>query len=501
MKKPPRTADRLRRERGIVLVLTLMGLLLLAGLVMWVMNLGQQVNNRIVAQGAADTAVQGGAGWIARQMNTVAGNNVDMARYVAVINVLDSFPQAAEYAYKETTTLGEALTNQMSNGGVQGAPARLSAVANDYFEQLMAGIEDDINDLEPVVDLFEQFDVSEVTFYSQDGHLWRALVAMDETNQAVMENLGRMAQVSAVAGGEENLRDQQDSGVFLLPLEAAVPHIRGTFNDLERPVRYGLPPFQTDAETLDGDQDDDDDPPGGSTTIGVVISGGTNEPQDEWINNRGPWDVIFGWRDYVSEVTNPGTYVPGTRRTAGGGRPSNPLSRREGDNGGRTVGRETEIVAYRTYGPQSYLLRRINEYAHNNLTNTRLTMWLNALAHNKLNFVWPRSKQKRIWEPDWVIDYEEATAIAEAGDPKIRETAFFVAEIKSKYPIGDGNFLREGSYTLAFDEGQINPRIQIVRGWQDPERWGVTRLNDYVWRDDWETTVYWDAAIGIEPEY
>ena len=77
------------RQRGVVTVITLLAMLLLVGLVFYVINLGRQVNTRVVTQNAADSAAMGGAGWVARSLNVVAMNNVEMARLIAVTNVLE----------------------------------------------------------------------------------------------------------------------------------------------------------------------------------------------------------------------------------------------------------------------------------------------------------------------------------------------------------------------------------------------------------------------------
>jgi hypothetical protein len=120
----------------------------------------------------------------------------------------------------------------------------------------------------------------------------------------------------------------------------------------------------------------------------------------------------------------------------------------------------------------------------------------------KLNHLFPGGSVHELYDPDWRIDYEEAKSIADVGDPPIRETAFFIVEIKSKYPRGDPNFLAPGTWSLAFDEANdfTNPRVAYVRGWVDPEEWGITRLNPYVWRDEWTYQVSSDPAIGIVPQ-
>ena len=54
----PRNNIPARRQRGVILVITMLSLLLLAGLVLWVLNLGQQVNHRVSTQNAADATAR-----------------------------------------------------------------------------------------------------------------------------------------------------------------------------------------------------------------------------------------------------------------------------------------------------------------------------------------------------------------------------------------------------------------------------------------------------------
>jgi hypothetical protein len=116
-------AQQRRRRKGAVLVVTLVALALLVGLVFFVFNLGDQVNNRLVLQNAADSAAVSGGTWMARSMNVLAMNNTGQAKMIALAMVLDAVPLAAELAFveldldrQEGQTLGEALGSQLSRG-------------------------------------------------------------------------------------------------------------------------------------------------------------------------------------------------------------------------------------------------------------------------------------------------------------------------------------------------------------------------------------------------
>ncbi len=518
------------RERGVVLVLTILASLLLSGIVMFVLNLGDQVNKRIEAQHTADSSAQAGAGWTARTLNTVAANNMDMARYIAMINILDAMPQAVEYTTVEMTKFKESMELTAPYDTVDTEDSKLNEKATGFFGDLYGIIVSELNDLEPVNQHFQSFDVAEMTLYSRNGSIWQALVALDELNQALMENIPTTTQAAAVSGGEANqgLGDGENRGVVMFPLEPEVPYQRGRFDDFELPVRRGLPPFTMvnplnpralqDESSLFNDtdfsvfQDDDDEPE--DLPINTVppraIRITNNIPDTEWEKVRGPWDAVLGWRRIVSmpDPNAPARWVPGSpgsRGGVGGGSGRPPLSRGEGNNGssGRWVGGGSIPIGYSTYGPYQWMLERIGNYT-NRYRFSRLMSRLSSISRIKLNYAWPRERPRAIYEPVWEIDYETARGIAEAGDPRIRETAFFVVEIKSKYKKGEGGFMSPGSYSLAFEDGQQNPRIAIQGGWVDPERWESETIQRMgagpIWRGEWEYTVEWDNSIGISRE-
>ncbi|MDP7288777.1 MAG: pilus assembly protein TadG-related protein, partial [Phycisphaerae bacterium] len=88
---------------GAVLVMTLLGLTLLVSLVIYVYNVGDQVNKRLSLQNASDSAAVSGAGWMARSANTTAMNNVAISRLLGILPTMDSFPLASEMALSEVS--------------------------------------------------------------------------------------------------------------------------------------------------------------------------------------------------------------------------------------------------------------------------------------------------------------------------------------------------------------------------------------------------------------
>lgn len=505
------------RRRGVVMVMAILSLLLLSALVFYVLNLGQQVNQRVIGQNAADASAKAGAAWIARSLNTIASNNVGIARYLAAVGVMDSLPQSVQYANKETKKLRDALGNHIGRG-VGTFPQALEQLIIGYYQDLYARLQENITQMDPVEDFFAAIDVSEATYFSKKGGLWRGIYAMDEMNLALKENLGAMAQAAAVSGGQANISDSSDSDSMMLPIEPAIPMVRGAFDDFKRPIMLGRLPDAGDLKA--------DDP-----MIG-----------------RGPFDAVFGWRIVVNErlpdpgggedIGDSGDSPGGLTRGAGGGR------------GGPSVPKY-----YFPYGTYSWLLNIVRNYQNRGndifdggLQNTRLDQYLRYISWQKMVTLFPDAEelavtrvsdeagnlrlvvpegydiagdpQKRLiinhdaypkWDPDWRIDYEEAKSIAEQdrftprAQDQIKETAVFIVEIKSRYARTDSRFLTPGSWTLAFpeDSSSPSPRVEYHRGWTDPATaWGnVTKLNGNIWRKDWQYTRYSDPSIGITTQY
>ena len=105
-----------RSRRGIVMVLTLLSMILLVGMVIFVINIGRQTSRRTSLQNAADASVIAGSGWVARSLNTVAMNNVNMTRTLAMINVVDAMPDSTMFTITEHTSELEAVQSTLSRG-------------------------------------------------------------------------------------------------------------------------------------------------------------------------------------------------------------------------------------------------------------------------------------------------------------------------------------------------------------------------------------------------
>ncbi len=353
-------------RRGVVIAITLMGLFLLCGLVLFVMNLGQQANGRLVAQNAADATAAAGAGWVARTLNTVAMNNVGMAQLITSVNVLDAMPEAVDYSLIDQTAMQQAVRDQL------GRAIRESWV-RDELNNVASELDQEVAWLQPVDEVLKipggSYDIRDLTYYEGPGgrgKLWQAMEAMDLYNQTAMANLGLNAQLNAVRGGLADLSGatgetiRSGNTAFLVPVLPTVPYQRGKFDDFYQPVAKGLLP-----PTVDDKKD-----------------------------NRGPYDAVFGWRDWIySGSTGGGTSVTG-----------------QGDSGTQAHGKSSwsgnwppgnassrHIIAYAPYGPFRYTMDQVSGFTQSHLRYSRFDQHVDKLAVTKLGYLWP---QEAVYPPD-----------------------------------------------------------------------------------------------------
>jgi hypothetical protein len=470
--KMRRVKPRDNGNRGIVLVLTLFAVILLAGMVMFVINIGRQTARKTSLQNAADASAIAGSGWVARSLNTVAMNNVNMTRTLAMINVVDAMPDATMFTITEHTSELEAVQSTLGRG-VQDSWVR------DQLIDVSDEIRVELDTLVPMDAFFQSDDLTKYTFYEGPGgrgQFWTAMEGMDALSQVTMEKVGELAQINAVEGARVNLeREQGESGEFMAPLLPMIPWQRGEFDDFQFPLLNGLLPEDLDDKEF----------------------------------NRGPWDTIFGWRRLIGGQT-PGYWVStggGKPRTGGGGgKGSVPIGRGAGGGGGGGGSRrfvktgDREPDKYAVYGWHRWMLDRVGHFASDHIPRSRFMSWENRLTNYKVGYLFPGTAPRFVINPEFITDYDEAVQIAEDDRSRIKETWFVAVEVKSKYPRTHGSFLTPGTYSFFVDNNRDDrntPRRVIVNGWMDAGTWGVEQIGDWQWRDEFEYELFWDPSIGI----
>lgn len=486
--------NRLTARPGVVLVITLLAVILLAGVVFWVINAGRQVNARVVTQHAADSAAISGAGWMARAFNTVAMNNVAVSRYLALINTLDSIPLTSGAALHEQSFLAGALQDRYQ--GISTGSAALNQRAMEEFSLLLEELNEEVQTLSGVSQYYQGYDVEEMTHYDGPagrGRIWRTMHALDQMSQATMENLIPLAKVQGRNAGEANL--PANGHALIVTATDATLWTRGSFNDFERPVRQGLLP----------------------------------ENVDDTVVNRGPYDTIFGWRG-TSRVPDPnypgipgysiisGINTSGSSQPFGGGPGA---SWQPGTPGG------TIATSYYTYGTHVWTLRRVLDWANSSarpsLYRSRFGSWLTQISNTKISYIWPGISGSRYFaQPVWDPNYPEDLIPDPAVQLAFSETAFFRLDIKSRHPRTHSGFMVEnGSWAYEVDRPAGNRSVAVILrqgGWwlpnthapgspptrtRYPHQLTVTgeatiqQVGEMAWLYEFPYTVVHDPEIGI----
>ncbi|MFG0247742.1 MAG: TadE/TadG family type IV pilus assembly protein, partial [Phycisphaeraceae bacterium JB051] len=210
----PSGSQRHRRQRGVVLVIMLLAIVLIASLLYYVINLGKHVNNRIVAQHSADAAANAQGTWIARQFNTVAMNNVTITRYLAAIPVMDCQPLIAEAQYNEYRRLLDGLQETYNpntgRNSISSNNTLLDAVLTAELVRLHTEMMSEQQQLYDVYNQFLQYDITQDTRYP--GNIWDAMHNLNEISLACLDGIATMPGLHAADVGRANMEADNSSG-------------------------------------------------------------------------------------------------------------------------------------------------------------------------------------------------------------------------------------------------------------------------------------------------
>ncbi len=496
------------RRRGQVLILTIIAITLLAGLVFYAYNVGDQVNRRLELQGAADSAAITGATWMARNMNVVAMNNVGTAKMLSLVPILDTQPLASKMAYEEVKAWEEALAGIGRQGRIDPhITSRTETYLREGVENLRGRMETQRDILEPYqAALNADFDMETITHWARQGtpgapphgQLWRAAMTMEEFSRAAVQTCGVLAQERASRMGRRN----GATASFIVPVAPEMPARMGHYNDFQ-PTIEGICEVR-------------------SETASMEWSGGNGGaiPDHAYPHRLGPWARLHRWRDYFRTFIQTGReFIPGTPgagRTRGSHGNVNVNARRVGrsarsrnDRGRpdhyRAIGYH-ELVGYRTYGPYEWAKRYLHHWARGThqdpgrLRDTYYYEYVSRIADIKRGYMFPpdggageATMTKEIHYPVWVPSYPAAKAIGDNPDNDVAYTMCYLVEIASKFPEGSGSFMTPGTFRTNGDY----PIAMWMNGWQDPNDWNLPMVSNYVWKDAYVYETTQDSELGI----
>jgi len=457
---------------GAIMVIALLSLVLLAALVFYIFNVGHHVAKRVETQNAADNAALSGGRWMARSFNTVASNNVEMARLIALAGILDAVPLAIGHTLEDQNAILDALDRQNRSG-----------YGDDFWvEREIADVVEpnfvrQVNFLTPLNELFNEgsYDLARMTFYQSSGgsrgELWRAIEALADVNRATMDNLGILAQQSAYRGAQISQREGgKAAGGLLLPWVPDVPWEEGAFDDFESPVAEGQLPD------------------------------GQNDPEF----NRGPFDVLFGqrrWGRISGEIFSNldedarhssdalGWIVPPRTRqferadvesylTTGTyeqllSQISSLAEASERDRDGRR--RSTRNSFYKAPTPPTVLDEQ--SPLAPSLWGDRITF----AANQKINAAFPgtASINQVVYDPDWVTDYRAAEAIQDSGAQRIVYGLYLGLEFRRIKTGTDFTFSNPELINWGLHRADTNVLAPPTVG-----ATALLQISDHVWREE-----------------
>ncbi|QQE13116.1 hypothetical protein JD969_06545 [Planctomycetota bacterium] len=380
----------LHRSCGVIFVLTLLSLLLIAAVVFYVLNVGKHVQERVVTQNAADTAVIAGTTEITRTFNTIAMNNVQCVRNLALINILDSVPQALDYTITsfherkdgDLTALHHVLEYQYYKCGpnipwyknllkraLEGHPGSTSVVLPKLHE---------LNE-QICHDLYRHQGLTNYNHPKKDRHgdIWESIYAMSQQNQTLLETLNERMQIAASEAAGVNMPAKTYLGGLILPAELPVPIMKGHFSDFERPLKRGLLPGNDYTDFIRNDDV--------RTGLGDI---------DDPASNRGPWDTLFGWRDIDRKNTKDEIITTGIAQ---------PPRRKQYYKGA------SDGSKYNTYGPQEWMIRKLFDGYDMNSPGALhpFDERVRDFSSYKLDYLFSGSPQPKIrfmYKPNWEVD-------------------------------------------------------------------------------------------------
>ncbi|NLF31661.1 MAG: hypothetical protein GX591_12335 [Planctomycetes bacterium] len=458
--RPDRTRCRPRR-RGQVLVVTLLAIVLLAGLIFFVLNAGEQVNRRVIAQDAADAAVVSGATHLARSFNSIAAGNLAMSRMLAAIVTLDDLERFAEASHRQS----DAFLGRMTAQASAVLPAdRLRHATRRALDGIRDTLDEEHTLLEAYLPVIGELPLRDQTTYDlpgaegppPHGAFWRAARDLDLVNQATLAAAGALAQTSAA----RHARAAGADGGLLLPVLADPPAWRADWHawhqDPERRTSLlvnGWPP------ELDFAPDDPAD--------------------DELVAHRGGFFALLGWRSPwgYRDIHDP-FFLGG-----GGGHGSRP---------GQPASTAWHPLGWRGYGPVQWMRGRVYDYWLDRLHysvpyysvpyysgNRRVRPLLEGLQQIKLAYMFDpdfsggdTARPLSLHDPDWQTDYWTARNRARGDAPEL--TAHFRIEIMSPYAPDDPRI--DGILDDPYHSNVHDPQWIVQWGWNDRQV-GIARVD------------------------
>jgi len=441
-------------------VVTVLAIVLLAGLIFFVMNVGDQVNRRVAVQNATDSAAMGAAVQMARAMNTLAANNIAMGRLLAMVPVVDSQPVHVEVSLIQANAFLLAVGEQLARGFGPAGP--LQGATAQAFANIQVELQRERAILEKVNSELSQFDVVAKTTYSVDGEygaFWAAARDLDNFSRATSASAGLSAQTNA---GSYARLSQAEAG-FAAPIAPALLAVRGQWRHWYRAPEY------RDTLLVHGWIPDLGFGPKMKFWVYGIEPYSRSEIEALLVRS-GPFAKLFRWRDVIHEgdLSAPNTEFEFHGESGFGSHPVRPA--------GSAAEDDRPILGYSTYGPVTWMRRKVHSYWRSNLqyavvqharSYSGMGGVFDDLVNAKLRYMFtdgPVVAPETFHYPAWEVDYPEARRRIELGE-RVELTAYFRIEIVGPYGPGEPAFaemIQDPSHSNVQD-----PLLLLQPSWRD----------------------------------
>lgn len=226
-----------RDERGQIIYLTIVSIVVFVSLAALIINSGNAVTRKLETQNAVDAAAVSGATWIARGMNIISMNNVAMTEIMALIVVLRALRETWDDGYNRAVRI-------LAVGGPACAAAGLipiigtgiSAACKTYLQLVEVAKEYFEFHRRAFGDLIDQ------ATRPDSGLLWQVLKGLEFLSDGIQRSFPVLAPVEAERIGQANKAQR----VLMYPLRLVPPGLtmpveKGNFSDICHPTKYGSP--------------------------------------------------------------------------------------------------------------------------------------------------------------------------------------------------------------------------------------------------------------------
>jgi hypothetical protein len=164
---------------------------------------------------------------------------------------------------------------------------------------------------------------------------------------------------------------------------------------------------------------------------------------------------------------------------------------------------EWEVGGYSTYGPYDWAMRRISwqavgDISHpGELRDNYFHDYMNRLSRIKLSYMFGSQSEQYVHEPNWIVDYTDATKIGLTQPARVARTMFYLIEIASSVTQGDPRWLTPGTFRTSAKD----PIAIWARGWvntEDANRWRIQKVGKCLWKDSYSYETTQDVQLGIQ---